>query len=227
MQQDILKKLDEIDTKIESKKKSWLDILSAISSILVPLVIAFVGLYFTNQYNQNQLVMQEKNNKAELHLEYTKLLIDNITGGDTTKRDFAIRTILQVDTAFGKEILSGIANSNTSAQAVASKALTDDLVLKLFATDKPTRLAAADEILSKWQTDKTLSDLISTASEAMNRNIAVPDLGNGIYNCVAVINSFPLSLLQKHKAEIINLGSLLPETSQKTLSLFRKLSDRL
>ena len=61
MEKEIIERLEKIEKKISDNKKDFWGKIQILTPILIPIAIAFVGWYFTNQHNKNQLELQQKN----------------------------------------------------------------------------------------------------------------------------------------------------------------------
>ncbi len=167
MDKEILNRLEKVEEKVANNKKDFWEVVKILNPILIPVAIAFVGWYFTNQHNKNQLELQKRNseNQQEIALinstvgqsSLIKDFLPHLNSSDSTERNIALIAILYAAPAPGKEIVDKIAQSDDVASSkVANDALKvkrQDLVNNLFSFKKHNRLVAANEIMQNWNAD--------------------------------------------------------------------------
>ena len=142
---------------LKPKKDIW-EIIQALTPLLIPLSIAVIGWYFTNQHNQNQIEIQRINNENQLQVALInsnvgqsgliKDFMQDLTSKDTFIRNIAIEAILYAAPTPGKRIVDIIAKSNNnSIKQIANDALEgkrSDLVENLYSVHKTNRITAAN-----------------------------------------------------------------------------------
>jgi hypothetical protein len=225
MEKEILDRLEKIENKLNTEKKDFWEKLSVLTPILIPLAIAFVGWYFTNEHNKNQLELQKENNENQRQIALInssvgqsgliKDFVPHLNSKDSTERNIAMIAILYAAPAPGKEIVDKIAKSDDNAGSkVANDALNvkrNDLINNLFSFSKHNRLIAANEIISSWTNDAAIVEgLLSKVESCLSDNNEIVDCNNGIFNTIIVLRNFPEDLLRLHKVRITELASLLP-----------------
>jgi hypothetical protein len=231
-----------IDNKRSSKKKDPWEKLQLLTPILIPVTIAFVGFYFTNRYNDNQLQLQRFNDENQRAISFVnagvaqsgliKDLIQHLTSKDTSVQKIAIVTVLYAAPIPGKQIVDILAvKGNDNTRSTASNALADkkmDLLQSLFSTQKGIRIVAANEIISSWTTDESLlTELIKKAGNCLSDGNSSPDCDDGVYNTIIVLPSFSRPLLLKHKQELNELVHKIPAASKLTLSASSQLLNKI
>ena len=233
MDKELLDRLEKIEKQLPIKKKDFWEKLQVLTPILIPVAIALVGWYFTDQHNKNQLEIQKNNNENQLQValinssvgqsELIKDFMQHLTDKDTSIRNIAIEAILYAAPTPGKRIVEIIAKtSQGNTREIANDALASkrsDLVGNLFSTQKQNRVIAANEISSNWSTDnQILKELLIRSGNCLNNNDSSPDCDNGVYNTIVVLSNFSKDLLVTHKEEIKTLIGKIPKTSQLTIS---------
>jgi hypothetical protein len=242
MDTELSTRLDKIEKQIFSKKKDFWEKLPLFTPILIPVTIALVGWYFTNQHNKNQLEVQQINNENQLQValinsnvgqsELIKDFMQHLTSKDSAVKNIAIEAILYAAPTPGKRIVEIIANSgDAKTREVANDALAGkrtDLVSNLFSTQKEIRIIAANEIMSSWTgDDRMLSAIIARADNCLQNKDSSPDCDNGVFNSIVVLLSFSKQLLSAHKEEIKGLINKIPGTSQLTLTQGKELRKKI
>lgn len=242
MDKELNDRLEKIEKQLSTQKKDFWEKLQAITPILIPLTIAWVGWYFTDQHNTSQLEIQKNSSEGQLQVaiinstvgqsEMIQDFMIHLTGKDTIARNIAIEAILYAAPAPGKKIVERIKeNSSGDANRVATDALNTkrlDLVSNLFSTQAQNRIIAANEITASWLSDDLIIEkLISRAENCVNNNSALPDCENGLYNTFVVLQNFSKSSLLNYKDRIQNLINKLPSSSAKTRDLGIELMKRI
>jgi len=208
-------------------------ISTIVSSVLIPLTIAFVGWYYTDQHNRSQIQIQKDNNDSQLELaiinsnvgqsELIKDFMQHLTSSDSSVRNIAIEAVLYAAPAPWKRIVDIISRSGTNKEKlVAINALSakrTDLINNLFSSQKANRLIAANEIIANWTMDRfLLEELITRSNDCLSNKDITGDCENGIYNSVVVLNGFSKELLQDYKNQINSMIKLIPGNNRKTLA---------
>lgn len=229
------------------KKDNW-DKLQILATALIPVVIAVLGLYFTEAYNKNQLalqakiaeqqnVLQSRSADRQNEIENTKLqavqaqmvkdLTLQLSGRDLQARDIALASVVYAAPALGKKIADIIATESPGSAAVVAniyRGKRAELIAGLFSVSVSIRLSAYTEIMSNWGNDEPiLSGLIAQAQKAITTNDALIDRNDGIYNVLVVFRGFPVSMLMAHKTDIIRLLHAIPQTNTKILALAKQI----
>ena len=238
MDKEILDRLENIEKKLSNKKKGFFEKIQILTPILIPITIAFVGWYFTNQHNENQLKLQEMNSENQRQVAMINAtvgqsslirdFIPHLNSADTSEQNIALVAILYAAPGPGKEIVEIVAKSgNSNASSKANVALANkrkDLINSLFSFQKHTRLIAANEISSNWTSDnKIINELIVKAKNCLHNNSGIIDCNNGVYNVIIVLQNFPKELLKVHEKEIQALIDLIPESNKLTRNQGNKL----
>ncbi len=234
MDKEILERLDKIEKQMIKKKKDMWEKLQVIAPLLIPISIALVGWYFTNEHNKNQLQIQKSNNENQFHVavinsnvgqsELIKDLMQHLTSKDTSVRNIAIEAILYAAPAPGKKIIEIIARtSDSSSRTAATDALAGnrvDLVRNLFSPQKQNRIIAASEISSNWDTDPQLvKELIKKAEDSVAGSDATADCENGLYNAMVVLASFAKEVKLLYREKIKALVNKISADKQLTKNL--------
>ena len=242
MDKEFIERFEKIENKIAAKRKDFWEKLQALTPILIPITIALVGLYFTNQHNKNQLEIQKNNNDNQLQValinsnvgqsELIKDFMQHLTSKDTAVRNIAIEAILYAAPTPGKRIVEIIARtSDTKTRELANDALSgkrSDLAANLFSTQKQNRIIAANEITSNWTTDnKLLLEILTRTNNCLTNKDSSPDCDNGLYNVMVILPSFSNQLLLTHNQEIRAIINKIPKTSQLTIKQSEELLKKL
>ncbi len=231
MEPELKERFERIEKKLESKRKDLWDKLPALTSILIPITIAAVGWYYTNQNTRNSLEIQKLNNENQFQIalvnssvgqsELIKDFMQHLTSKDTASRIIAIEAILYAAPTPGKkivEVLSRTSDQQTRSfaiDALASKRM--DLVLNLFSDQKQARLIAANEIVSNWASDsKLLAEMLSRTKECVTNMESSLNCSDGVYNAFTVLPSFSKQLLAANKSTIVSIADQIPSTNTKT-----------
>ncbi len=242
MEKDIHERLEKIEKQISDKRKNSWGKIEFLTPALIPLAIAFVGWYYTNQNNENQLLLQQKNieNQQQIALinstvgqsSLIKDFIPHLNSKDTSERNIAMIAILYAAPAPGKDIIDIIANSaNDQAREFANNALVNkrnDLLYNLFSHTKHDRLIAANEIISNWSSEPNMmNEMIQMATHCLGHRDDLIDCENGTYNVIVLLHFFPTELLLVQKKEIVSLINMIPDKSEKTLAHCNALIDKM
>jgi hypothetical protein len=233
MEKELADRLEKIENQLGSKRKDFWEKLQVTTPLLIPLTIALVGWYFTNEHNKNQLEVQRINNENQLQValvnasvgqsELIKDFMEHLTSKDTSARNIAIQAILYAAPTPGKRIVEIIAKTgDVKAKEIAKDALSGkrtDLVANLFSTQKQERIVAANEITSGWTNDNDLlTEIVARANNCLANNDSSPDCDNGVFNTIVVLTSFPKQSLSAHKQEIKDMVARIPKTNHLTLN---------
>ena len=233
MEKEILDRLEKIEEKVSREKKDFWEIVQILTPILIPVAIAFVGWYFTNQHNHNQLELQKRNSENQQQIalinstvgqsSLIKDFLPHLNSSDSTERNIALIAILYAAPAPGKEIVDKIAQSDDAASSkVANDALKvkrNDLVNNLFSFTKSDRLVAANEITQNWRTDPMMvHDMLTKTESCLTNTNEFVDCQNGVINSIIVLRNFPIEVLKTHEPKIRELIALIPEGHKNTLS---------
>lgn len=233
MEDELSQRLTKVENQLSSKKKDVWEKLQVLIPLLIPLSIALVGWYFTNQHNENELLLQERNSDSQIQValinsnvgqsELIKDFMQHLTSTDTAVRNIAIEAILYAAPTPGKrivEIMARTSDHSTRAQAIdALESKRTDLVTNLFSALKQNRVIAASEITSNWTSDNELvKEILARAAACLANKDSSPDCDNGVYNSIVVLSKLPRSLLGNYKQEIKALVDKIPGSSQLTLN---------
>jgi len=242
VEKEIVDRLAKVEEQLAAQKNDLWKKITIITPILIPLVVAFIGWYFTNVHNKNELEIQKINNSNQVKVaninsnvgqsSLIKDFMPHLMNKDTAVRNIAMEAILYAAPSPGKKIVEIIAKSSDSkTRASANDALEskrDDLVNSLFAKQKQRRLSAATEITSNWNSDEQLlSKLISRANECLDGRNTAGDCKNGIYNAMVILPSFAPELLSFYKQELKKLQTKIPTEYTKTADHAQDLIDEV
>ena len=238
MEKELLERIEKIEQQLSAKKRDFWEKLQILTPLLIPVVIALVGWYFTNQYNSNQLDILKINNENQFDVAVInsnvgqsaliKDFMHDLTGTDTSVRNIAIEAILYAAPTPGKRIVEIIAKmGDGNTRKVVNDALAgkrSDLISNLFSTQRQNRVIAANEISSNWTKDNSmLKELIDRANQCLTNNNSSTDCDNGVYNTVVVLSNFSTVMLSDHKQDLKTMIAKIPKVSQLTLNLGNEL----
>lgn len=242
MEEELLQRLTKVENQLSLKKKDAWEKLQVLIPLLIPLSIALVGWYFTNQHNKNELLLQEHNSDNQIQValinsnvgqsELIKDFMQHLTSPDTAVRNIAIEAILYAAPTPGKrivEIMARTSDHSTRVQAIdALDSKRIDLVTNLFSALKQNRVIAATEISSNWTSDNELvKEILARAETCLANKDSSPDCDNGVYNSIVVLSNFPKSLIGIYKQEIKALIDKIPGSSQLTLNQAEELLKKI
>lgn len=242
MDTEIKEKFEKIDKKLDNKQKDIWDKIPALTGILIPITIAAVGWFYTNENNKSQLKIQQLNNDNQFQIalvnanvgqsELIKDFMQHLTSKDTASRNIAIEAILYAAPTPGKKIVEVLSRSSDkqtrsfAVDALASKR--SDLIGNLFSDQKQVRLIAANEIISNWTNDNQfLIELLTKTKECISGNETATNCNDGIFNAFAVLPSFSKQLLLANKPMIVSITNLIAPANTKTKKLANDLLGQL
>lgn len=234
MDTEVKEKFEEIDRKLSSKRKDFWDKIQALTGVLIPIAIACVGWYYTNENNKSQLEIQRLNNDNQFQIalvnsnvgqsELIKDFMQHLTSKDTASRNIAIEAILYAAPTPGKkivEVLSRTGDKQTRSfaiDALASKRT--DLIGNLFSDQKQIRLIAANEIISNWSNDnQILTELLNKTKDCISGSETSSDCNDGVYNAFVILPSFSKQLLLANKSTIVSIANQIVPANTKTKKL--------
>ncbi len=234
MENDIKERFDKMEKALGSKQKDIWDKLPIFTGLLIPITIAVLGWYFTNEHNKSQLEIQKLNNENQFQValvnsnvgqsELIKDFMQHLTSKDTAARNIAIEAILYAAPTPGKKIVEVLSRSNDkqtrafAIDALSSKRL--DLIENLFSDQKQVRLVAANEIISNWASDnQMLVELLNRTEKCLGNDGSSANCNDGVYNAFALLPSFSKQLLVSQKQRIAALSNGVPASNQKTRKL--------
>ena len=242
MDTEIKERFEKIETKLNTKQKDFWDKIQALTGVLIPIAIALVGWYYTNENSKSQLEIQKLNNENQFQIalvnsnvgqsELIKDFMQHLTSKDTASRNIAIEAILYAAPTPGKkivEVLSRTGDNQTRSfaiDALASKRT--DLVGNLFSEQKQIRLIAANEIIANWTNDgQLLTELLNRTKECVSKNESSSNCSEGVYNSFALLSSFSKQLLLANKLTIVAIADQVDPTNSKTKKLANDLVKQL
>ena len=234
MDQELNDRFVKIEQKLVAKNKDIWDKIQNLSSVFIPVAIALVGWYYTNQNTSNQLEIQKLNNENDYQIalvnsnvgqsEMIKDFMQHLTSQDTAVRNIAIEAILYAAPTPGKKIVEVLSRSHdTKTRSFANDALANkrnDLVSNLFSDQKQTRLAAANEIVTNWADDEKICiELLNRTNECLTKGSGTLNCEDGIFNVFTVLPSFSKSILHSNKERIASIIDKIPIGYAKTSKL--------
>lgn len=241
MDEELKRRLDLIEAALKEKKRDFWDKLQMGSTAMVPLVIAVLGWYFTNSYNERQIDLSEQKANQDNILENSKLNVvqvqmirdfsPQLTGGDSTGKEVAIAALLYAAPALGKSVADIFARKNPgkgTGVADLYQSKRRDLITGLYAKDAVKRLEAYGEISNSWQSDdKLLSDLIAYCEKWQKTKNDLIDVNNGLYNTMIVLNGVSAKAIQPYRERVENIINAIPPESNKTLRAAQLLRQKM
>ena len=200
----------------EKPKDAW-DKFSAIGPFLSGLLVAGIGLYFTQSYNTQQIRLNE--------IQTVERFIPRLLGTQEEK-ELAILAISAIGntelatklatrypsqgTAAALQKLANIAEPGEQKRAQEALAtvqkeldtrsqLRTKLVKQMFESDKATRIAATNKLIREWRTDeKVISETLDVAN-ANSTN------ASGIINTLVLFENVEPALLKRYGQELNQL----------------------
>lgn len=242
MEQELKDRFEEIEKKLSNSEKDIWDKLQALSGILIPLVIAGVGWFYTSENSKNELEIQRLNNENQFQVAVInsnvgqsgliKDFMQHLTGTDSASRNIAIEAILYAAPAPGKKIVEVLAKSRDNKtrsfaiDALATKRM--DLIGNLFSEQKQLRLIAANEIITNWTNDsQLLNGLLNRTKSCLVNNDQSSNCEDGVLNSFAVMHSFSKQLLLANKLTIDNLANKIASADVQTKKMAEKLIKKM
>ncbi|MFD3002862.1 hypothetical protein ACFS7Z_21015 [Pontibacter toksunensis] len=242
MEEEIKDRFEKIEKKLDNKHKDIWDKIQSLSGVLIPIAIAGVGWYYTNENSKSQLEAQRLNDENQFQIalvnsnvgqsELIKDFMQHLVSKDTATRNIAIEAILYAAPTPGKKIVEVLSRTgDKQTRLVAIDALANkrtDLISNLFSDQKQIRLIAANEIITNWTNDRLiLSELLSRTKECISNSDSSPNCDDGVYNSFAVLPSFSKSLLLENKPIIVAIENNVPPNRTKTKKLANDLIKQL
>lgn len=204
----IQSKLDDLSKKSEKKDRRdfWINLISA---IILPVVIAFSGYWFSEALKENELQQAADQQSAQLKVslanqrletfKFVMPLIDVLSTGNPKQQAYARHVInllvpddapqlLQIAITSATGSTKGLQNKLDSAQI--------NLVANIFSPVAKIRTTNANEIMVSWyKIDTIIPILIDYASKHL-------DNGDGVYNSIVVLNNMHGRTLTVHKKQV-------------------------
>ena len=234
MDNQITERPDKVEITKDPKQKDIWDKLQSLSGILIPVAIAAVGWYYTNENSRSQLEIQKLNNDNQFQIalvnssvgqsELIKDFMQHLTSSDTTTRNIAIEAILYAAPAPGKKIVEALSRtSDKRTRSFAIDALAtkrSDLAASLFSDQKQLRIITSNEIITNWSNDgQMLAELLNRTKSCLSNNESSPNCDEGIYNTLIVLPLFSRQLLTANKETILTIASQISPKNDKTKKL--------
>jgi len=193
-------------------KDGW-DRLTALSSIITPLVVVALGVYLPIVFSHSQKQAEERAREreldaAEVGARATKAgvippLLDALLSSDATRRKIAISALLIALPDEGPQLVREISlaekNPSESVGAHAEAALSarrEDLVSDLFAPNAGTRQQAAKSLVQGYREDPRLAKDVISKAETEPRN------ADGVYNSTVILGSLPKEALAADRPKV-------------------------
>ena len=234
MDPEIEDRFNKIEKKLDAKTKDIWDKLPALTGILIPIVIASVGWYYTNENSKSQLDIQKLTNDNQFQIalvnanvgqsELIKDFMQHLTNKDTAIRNIAIEAILYAAPTPGKKIVDVLSKTSDkqtrlfAADALSTKRL--DLITNLFSDQKQARLIAANEIVTNWSNDKQLlAEILNRTKDCLSDKESSSNCSDGVFNSFTILSSFSKQLLTENKSIISSIANRIPPTNIKTKKL--------
>ena len=142
------KKIVEALSKSRSQKKDWWDRFATISTFLSSVVIAVIGLYFTNVYNENQGrrdLEAQKDQTRILEMQTIERFIPHLTGDERTKKV----ALLAITSLGSPELATRFAQLNPSEGTQAAADVIMATAQSRVQGEVPTPVAATAAKASK------------------------------------------------------------------------------
>lgn len=196
------------------------------------LLIALVGLYFTHLYNAQQLRVAELQTIASFmpHLlgdeeaKQLALLSISTLGNTELAAELAQRSPSVGATGALTSIAATGSGEDRARAETALREVTrrrDELVRQMFASDKPTRVAATTELVRNWSADPgALGDAIRAAA-------AQPGNKSGVINALVYLRTAPPTVLAQFEAELVALFDAVRDNGPQTAGLVAELAARI
>jgi hypothetical protein len=236
-EKDYQNQLRILETKFQKledakgKKNIW-DIISIISSFLIPLSIFFAGYFLSKSDQEAKIANQQK----ELQIAEIKSKVDQATlvsvflealiDTNVYKRQLAIKSILLALPEKGEEIVRMISDKdpNETVKNYAKESLNEnssnkirnDLIQKVFDKDKQTRMSSTNQLIQNWINDEMLvTDLINYAN---NRLDDAPENMSGIINVIVVLNKVNKTILKNNYVMVSNFINKIDNLEGRSLA---------
>ena len=242
MDVEIKESFEQINKKLELKQKDFWDKIQALSGFFIPIAIAAVGCYFTNENNRSQLEIQKLNNENQFQIalvnsnvgqsELIKDFMQHLTSKDTAVINIAIEAILYAAPSPGKKIVEVLSKSrDNQTRSFANDALTNkriDLIEGLFSEQKQIRLMAANEIVNNWSNDnQLLTELLVKTKKCVSDSVSMSNCNDGVFNSFVVLTSFSKQILLENKSMIVLIAKQIVPEHTKTKKLANDLINQL
>jgi hypothetical protein len=224
----------------DAQKDGW-DRLTALSSIITPLVVVALGVYLPIVFSQAQQQAEENArdrelDAAEVGARATKAgvippLLDALLSTDPNRRKIAISALLIALPEEGPQLVREISlaekNPSESVGDHATSALAarrEDLVNDLFAPNAGTRQQAAQSLVQGYRDDPQVAQDIVKKAEAEPHNT------DGVYNSTVLLGTLPTKTLAAERPKVerflLTAEKQGPRTQQAAITVRQKLATR-
>ncbi|MDY8134084.1 hypothetical protein [Aquimarina sp. 2201CG5-10] len=246
--EDLNKEITTIKKKIDTKEKkdSW-DKIKIITSILIPLAIAYAGHEFSStqqkaEIHSNETIANLQNQLAEKQFEYQKEIssinskvgqvglvsefFEALLSKEPVRKKLAIKAVLIVLKDEGPGLVK-IVEESDEAEEIKSFAMStlnskrDELAHSLFSESKAERINAYNDITAGWKDDSKMAWEILKAGNADLAN------KNGVYNALVTLSSLDNKALEPYIEEIKEFSAKAEPNGEKTKGAAQKLRAEL
>ena len=218
-----------------TRKDPW-DRITALATILIPAAIALAGHFIAQGLKQAEIASEDRRaaQSAALMDANTKIaqgslintLMKSLTSDNPQERRLAVQAVLIALPDQGPALARTIAETdeNKTVQASARQSIAqrvDSLIRDLFAAQAATRVRAAQELVSGWNSDAAAASALVEYARANLGN------ENGVYNAIVVLAEFTPEALAPHKPAIRALADAARKLGPKTEARVQALLQRV
>ena len=221
---------------MSTEKKDMWDKLKILSSILIPIAIAYAGHVFALMQHRAELQIQKNqfDHQRQVSITNSKVGQVNLVSSffeallsDSPKRKkLAIQSILIALPEEGPQLVKVVSESDEEddLKEFAYKSLENkrsQLVEGLFSEDKSIRLSSYQEIMTGWKSDQ---EIVITIIDYGERNLSNKD---GIYNALVTLSHLNKSTLLKYSTTITDFSKKAEVNGERTMERAIKLRERI
>lgn len=226
-----------------SKKRDFWDIVQILGTALIPAAIALAGFF----YSKAQQDATQKNNEIKIQsdiavanintsIAQAQLLstfMEPLVSKDTLRQAIAMNAILIGAPLQGKVIVDLVRGSkgDNAGQRQAIDALSGrrtELITNLYSDNPGIRINGANQLINSWLKDSsTIKEIVGFMNTGLQSPFYLKDPGNGLYNCIIVLQNADARLLLPQKEQLLRISQSIPSDNVKTISAMKALLSKI
>ncbi|MHA4811480.1 hypothetical protein ACX0G9_25495 [Flavitalea flava] len=223
----------------KTKKRDFWDIVQILGTALIPAAIALAGFF----YSKAQQDATQKNNEIKIQsdiavanintsIAQAQLLstfMESLVSKDTLRQSIAMNAILIGAPVQGKVIVDLLTRSKVTndGQRQAIDALSGrrtELITSLYSDNAGIRINSANQLINSWLKDSsTIKEMVGFMNTGLQSPFYLKDPGNGLYNCIVVLQNADSRLLSPHKEALQKILQTIPADNVKTITAMKNL----
>jgi hypothetical protein len=231
-----LSKIEGRLSKLEEGKKDRWDKFQIIATLLIPASITWVGYYYSEamkkaEIESSQHIAEQQDETAKIsarvgQAQLVSSFMDALLSHDTQKQRLAIEAILIALPVEGPRLVAVVSQSspNPEVRTFAENSLDQrrsQLIRSAFSDQKAVRIAATQDLVQGWRSDK---DVVPQVLQAASQN---PTNQDGIVNALVVLENVDKSSLTANAQKVNEFLNRVERTGPVTREHVKRVRDRL